>query len=446
MLERALEEARGCCELEAEILARLSFAALDPRRGVAYADAAMRLLSEEREPALLGSVLITRFARAPEAGESPPRELFERGLALEARAKGSNLSSLPLIWFQCVDEFDAARARHAAENQWYRDLGDDGACAERLSWLALVELHAGRWDLAEEYAEGSVATIYQVDARGPGALPAAWRSFIDAHRGRIDRGRSKVLELIETWDATDARPWTALLLSVLGFVEFAAGDAVAADRALTEMRARLDANGATETLLDRSEPFHVEALVALGEHERARDVLHRLEERGRRLPRLWIDVTLPRARALVLAADSDLVGALDALDELDVDRASQLPFELGWALLVKGRLHRRLKQKRAAADALREALEIFERLGSPPWIESTRREIARVGLRRAAGWDLTETERRVAELAAAGRTNREIAQTLFISPKTVEANLARVYRKLAIGSRAELGARMGEGA
>jgi DNA-binding CsgD family transcriptional regulator len=407
-----------------------------------YADAAMRLLSEEQEPRLLSSVLITRFARAPEAGQVAPRELFERGLALEARAESSQPSTLPLIWFQCVDEFDAARARHAAENRWYSDIGDDVVCAERLSWLALVELRAGRWDLAEEYADESVATLDQLGAHGPSALPAAWRSLIDAHRGRIDRGRSTILELIETSDATDARPWSALLLSVLAFVEFAAGDAAAADRALTDMRARLDANGATETLLDRSEPFHVESLVALGEHERARELLDRLEERGQRLSRLWIDVTLPRARALVRAADGDLVAAIGALEELDVDRASQLPFELGWTLLVKGRIHRRLKQKRAAADTLREALEIFERLGSPPWIESTRRELARVGLRRAAGWDLTDTERRVAELAAAGRTNREIAQTLFISPKTVEANLARVYRKLAIGSRAELGARM----
>ena len=84
------------------------------------------------------------------------------------------------------------------------------------------------------------------------------------------------------------------------------------------MRARLDANGAIETLLDRSEPLHVESLVALGQLERARDVLDRLQERGRRLPRMWIDVTLPRARALVLAADGDLAGALEALDELDI--------------------------------------------------------------------------------------------------------------------------------
>jgi DNA-binding NarL/FixJ family response regulator len=70
-------------------------------------------------------------------------------------------------------------------------------------------------------------------------------------------------------------------------------------------------------------------------------------------------------------------------------------------------------------------------------------ELARVGLHRGAPLALTETERRVAELAASGLTNREIAAQAFLAPKTVEDVMARVYGKLAIRSRAELGARMG---
>ena len=67
---------------------------------------------------------------------------------------------------------------------------------------------------------------------------------------------------------------------------------------------------------------------------------------------------------------------------------------------------------------------------------------ARLGLRHGGPGELTETERRIAELAATGMTNRQVAEAAFVSPKTVEANLARVYRKLGIRSRAELGARM----
>ena len=104
------------------------------------------------------------------------------------------------------------------------------------------------------------------------------------------------------------------------------------------------------------------------------------------------------------------------------------------------RLLRRAKQRRAAADALSDALAVFEQLGAPTWSAEARSELDRIGLRRAPQ-HLTATERRVVELAARGMTNREVAAALFISPKTVEANLARACGKLRINSRAELGAR-----
>jgi DNA-binding NarL/FixJ family response regulator len=124
--------------------------------------------------------------------------------------------------------------------------------------------------------------------------------------------------------------------------------------------------------------------------------------------------------------------------------ASALPFELGRTLLLEGRLRRRANQKRAAAEALRRALELFAQLGAPTWLEQASAELARVGLRHRSPDELTATELHVAQLAAAGLTNREVAKAAFMSPKTVEANLARVYRKLGIRSRAELGARMHE--
>jgi DNA-binding CsgD family transcriptional regulator len=153
-------------------------------------------------------------------------------------------------------------------------------------------------------------------------------------------------------------------------------------------------------------------------------------------------VTLPRTRAIVLAAEGDLRGALAAIESLDPDVGARLPLELGWTWLTKGRLHRRAKQRRAAADAFAQAAAIFERLGAEAWAERARTELDVVGPRRRAPDELTATERRVAELAAAGITNREIARAVFMSEKTVEAHIARVYRKLGIHSRAELGARM----
>ncbi len=191
---------------------------------------------------------------------------------------------------------------------------------------------------------------------------------------------------------------------------------------------------------DRSQPFHIESLLALGEIDRARAVLGQLEERGRAWPRLWISVALPRARALVLAAEDELPAALAAIDALELSAASWLPFELATTMLVKGRLHRRAKQKRLAADALRQALDLFEQLGAPTWAAQTREELARVGLRHGPPNELTATERRIAELVASGLTNREVATIAYVSRKTVEANLTRIYRKLGIHSRAQLAA------
>ena len=96
----------------------------------------------------------------------------------------------------------------------------------------------------------------------------------------------------------------------------------------------------------------------------------------------------------------------------------------------------------SARQHLQHALGIFESLPAPLWVQRARSELSRVGLRPPAPLALTATEERVAGLAASGRTNRQVAQALFLSPRTVEANLARVYRKLGVSSRAELGAAM----
>jgi DNA-binding NarL/FixJ family response regulator len=456
-VERALAAADDrdvCARLSARLV--LMSVRFDPVRALELADSAMRLVTPERKPALLGSLLIDRFWAEALLGRGARRELLERGLELEARADPADWEqplgsrgfcpphAVPLIWFACVDDVDATWARHRTEDDWLRARGDERMRAQVLAYPALVELRAGRWDLAEGYLEQSCEAIGELDASGayahPFAHPFVWRSLADAYRGRFERARSTLVPLIE--ERSDDPRWQAASLDVLGFVEFAAGNHQAADRALTQLQQLHDAIGIKEGLLDRSEPHHIESLVELGQFERAQESLARLVWRGRTLPRLWIDVMLPRARAVVLAADGDLEAALAALDELDLAAASKLPFELACALLVKGRLQRRLKQRASAATALGRALEIFDRLGAPKWAEQTRSELARAAPRRRSSPELTATERRVAELAAAGLTNREVAQVAFMSPKTVEANLARVYRKLGIRSRAELGSRM----
>jgi DNA-binding CsgD family transcriptional regulator len=101
-------------------------------------------------------------------------------------------------------------------------------------------------------------------------------------------------------------------------------------------------------------------------------------------------------------------------------------------------VRRRAKQKRAAREALEEAVVIFGVLGARVWFARARDELARVSGRRTSATELTETEERVAALAAKGLSNKEIAAALFVTVHTVEAHLVHVFRKLGIRSRSEL--------
>ena len=120
-----------------------------------------------------------------------------------------------------------------------------------------------------------------------------------------------------------------------------------------------------------------------------------------------------------------------------------MPFERARTLLALGQLLRRRKERRKAREAFQEALAVFEDLGASLWARRARAELARVPIRRAPA-ELTATEQAIASLAASGLTNRAIAERIYVSPKTVESNLARVYRKLGVGSRAALALAMAE--
>jgi DNA-binding NarL/FixJ family response regulator len=438
-LSDALAAAGGDATLAAQAEAKLALALAlrDPAAARGHAAAAARHVGG----AALAPVLFTRVMCDLLLGRPFPRATFARALALEAQSGGRPRSSFPLIWFRCIDDVESARARHALEDAWYRDRGETVWRAERAAQLAEVELRAGDAQLAERLVEESCAEIEHLEPRGPWAMPFRFRAVVDAHAGRTARARETLAPFIEEAAGADQPFWHATLLSTLAEVARAEERHEEVDAIVAAMRARLESVGIIEFWPDRSEPFHVESLVALSRVDDARVVLARLEERGRRLPRIWVDATLPRARAAVLAADGELDAALAALDALDAQTAARLPLEHGLALLARGRILRRAKRRRLAADALAAAREVLERAGARPWAEQAAREEARVGLRRAPG-ELTPTERTVAELAAAGLTNREVAAAAFMSAKTVEANLARVYRKLGIRSRAELGATM----
>jgi DNA-binding CsgD family transcriptional regulator len=184
-------------------------------------------------------------------------------------------------------------------------------------------------------------------------------------------------------------------------------------------------------------------LVALGELERASDCLEPYELSARRLGSpLALEGAL-RSRGLLAAAGGDLDAALDTFERLLSEQPDPpWPLERGRTLLCLGTVRRQAQQKRAARDALEQALAVFEGLGAPLWAEKARAELRRISGRQPAADELTETEQRVAALAAQGRSNKEIAAELFMGVSTVESHLSRVYRKLGIRSRAALAGRI----
>jgi DNA-binding NarL/FixJ family response regulator len=110
---------------------------------------------------------------------------------------------------------------------------------------------------------------------------------------------------------------------------------------------------------------------------------------------------------------------------------------------VLGRAQRRLKKWAAARASLEQAVAAFDELGSTGWADRARAERARIGARRPrATGELTSSERRVAELAAEGRSNKEIAAALFVTVNTVEGHLSHAYAKLGVRSRAQLAQRL----
>lgn len=161
---------------------------------------------------------------------------------------------------------------------------------------------------------------------------------------------------------------------------------------------------------------------------------------GLALDRAWAVAVGARSLGLVAAADGELEEAEARLaGAVERKRALAMPIELGRPLLAHGRALRRVKRKRPARDALEEAGALFSATGAELWNGAVREELARIGGRAPSMLDLTQTEREVARLAASGRSNKEIAARLFMSPKTVKSNLARVFRKAGARSRTQLG-------
>jgi DNA-binding CsgD family transcriptional regulator len=400
------------------------------------------------DPVLLVSALSLAGVTAFWCGAGIDHAGAARGIALESALAQLSLDGRPssAYAFQLKWAGDVERARPmyeqlraAMRGQGSADL--DGA----LFYSAFHELISEDWEQAARFAEESheVAVLSERSAAVAFALDA--KAIVAAHRGDVAAARSDAAAARSVAEATWL-PWLQRGSWAIGLVELALGNAASA---LPGLRATTEywlATGIGEPNLLSTFPLHVEAAVALGELADARKLLDWVELRAEKLDRAWSLACAARGRALIADAEGDEAGA-DAAFARAYEQHERRPqqwksYELARTQLAHGTILRHRLRKREAQDLLDQALATFERLGARLWAEQARSELARIGSRAAAaGRELTETERRIAALAVEGRSNKEIAAALHLSPKTVEWNLSRIYAKLGIRSRAQLAAR-----
>ncbi|HST14695.1 MAG TPA: AAA family ATPase [Gaiellaceae bacterium] len=439
LAEKALESAESLLQ-RARCLAQLAMysGTVDLEQAGRAARAACELLEghESEEPALAAAALGARVRADLFLGNGFDSEAAERAEVLELSAP-----ALPVAidgrlvfrlgqWLRYVDDLDGARARLDEAEQQARDEGDEASLGNILLNKLVVETWAGNWDDAAVLTQRMSDAFDQQGVEPEGIGP--WRAYLHAYAGRLD----------ETLAAAGPAPSEPVIAAIhdrcIGLARLAAGDVVAADEHLARAIEVFERVDFREPAVWRVEGDAIEAAVACGALERAERLVARVEEQAIRTGIPWNRVVAARGRGLLLAAGGDVEEAAAALVRALTEQADcPMPYERARTLLVQGQILRRLKRKREARTALDEAAAVFASLGADAWVARTDAERRRVAARRAPE-GLTPNELRVAQLAANGLTNPEIAAQVFVSRKTVEATLARIYRKLAISSRGQL--------
>jgi len=447
-LERAFGEAGDDPRLRVEIAMELAIALTNAGR-VGDTLPYMLIAVEESERAgddgllaeALGGSILLRFLD----GQGVDQSALARALALEDPDRRSHTLRRPSwaaamvnLWTRRVDE---ARAGLAALRQRCLDRGEESDLWFLTFHATTAALWSGDVETARRLAADVADRALMVGAEHTRAMALATQAQVAAWTGQVDQAQAAGEEAAAILAKFGMAVGSMFAQGGLGVLALSVGDHAAAARWLAPLPTAMVAMGFGEPSCVSFLPDAAEALIALGRLQEAEPWVERLEASGRSPDRPWAEAVGARSRGLLAAARGDLAAARSAFERaLAAHDQLLLPYDRGRTLLLLGRLQRRRNERLAARATLEEAARVFEAVGALRWADNARAELDRLGSQPGPVDELTPTERRVAELAARGLTNREVAAALVISPKTVEANLSRAYRKLGIRSRAELGA------
>ena len=446
LLREAIEQ--GDAELRAEAhnhLAGMLFRLRERlREAVEHGAAGARSKRLEIETEALGARLLAEAALGDPGAPSTLRRVLE----LDARCRHRRVIARPLfqaaftwLWWdeleRALEAFETLRAQAA-------ELGDESSLAYVLVLGAQIALVRGDVAGAVRHAEEGQTLTEQTGQATIGAYLLALRALADAVAGELEGGRAHAERALAGAARTNGRPAEHFARAALGLLELSADRPAEVVRALGPLVGFLRAEQIAEPGTARVLPDQIEALIALGELDAAEELLGWFEGNARRLGRRSALAAAGRCRGLLAGARGDVDGAVARLrDALDLHDGVPIPLELGRTGLAYGSALRRTRQKAAARTALESAARDFDAIGARVWAERARTELARVGGRPPSSGALTPTERRVAELVAQGLQTKQVAARLFVSPKTVEGHLSRIYGKLGIASRTELAHRLG---
>ncbi|MFF5436215.1 ATP-binding protein [Streptomyces achromogenes] len=344
-------------------------------------------------------------------------------------------------WLVMGDQLAEARTTVTALLREVRRRGSVESEVHFLRGLAETELRAGHCGRALDLARDSLRL-----ARDSGigeTASAMLTSLAEASGGDVDRALALAREAVQHAEEDGDQMYLSRALGALGYAQLVAGDPAGTVRSLRRVRSLELGLGITDPARGRWQGDLAEALVRTGEVAEAQDVIDVSREHALRLGRESVLAVLDRSEALVRAARGDREAAVAQLTSAQ-DRLGKLGYGLEEARAAFALA--RLRGRGPGAAAFDEAARMFRRCRALPWLRQVEEALAAPGPEPVPGRPeapaalevLAAMERQVAALVMEGATNREIAARLFISVKTVEATLTRVYRKLGIRSRVDI--------
>ena len=410
---------------------------------VEHAQRAAELARGLGDDALLALALSSQLLAEATLGRLEAPETLEAALALQPEVENERILGQPVfaaaiarMWWE---EPGGVKPTSEQLIDRGRAAGDEGSLAYVYVMLAQAECLLGDFEQGWRNAEAAREIAEQAGQEAVGGYARAMQALADAHRGREQEAREAAARALELGRTTELTPVTQFAGSALGLLELSLGRPAEAAEHLAPLVELARAERICEPGLTRYVPDQVDALVELGRLDEAGELLDWYEGNAVRLGRRGATASSRRCRGLLAAARGALDEALADFQAALVDHdAVPLPFDRARTLLFYGAALRRAKRKADARDRLEESAAAFEELSATAFAERARAELARIGGRRRSEGGLTATERQIAGLVAEGRSNKEVAAALFVTVKTVEANLSRVYAKLGLRSRADL--------